>query len=49
LGGIGPKIRTVIQKIRKPVEKVVDKVIDWVVKSGRTLWGKTKKTKPNPS
>jgi len=42
LGGISEKIKNVVTKIRQPVDNVVDTVIDWIVKKGKSLFGKGK-------
>jgi hypothetical protein len=39
LGGIGEKVKNVIQKIRKPIDNAIDKVVDWIVEKGKKLWG----------
>jgi hypothetical protein len=42
LGGIGAKIRSIIEKIQKPVNDAIDKVIGGVLKGAKFLLGKAK-------
>jgi hypothetical protein len=42
LGGIGAKIRSIIEKIQKPVNDAIDKVVGGVLKGAKFLFGKAK-------
>lgn len=43
LGGIGEKVRDIIDKVRKPIFSAVDRVIDFVVKTTRPIWEPAKR------
>ncbi len=48
LGGIGQKIKGIIQKIREPIDMVIGKIVGFVVKMAKKLFGKRKHmTKPD--
>ena len=43
LGGVGDKVRSIIDKVRSPIKKAMDKVIDVVVKMTAPIWKPAKK------
>jgi phage-related protein len=43
LGGVGEKVHSIIDKVRKPIHKAMDKVIDVVVKTTAPIWKPAKK------
>lgn len=43
LGGIGDKVRDIIDGVRKPIFKAMDKVIDFVVNTTRPIWEPAKR------
>jgi hypothetical protein len=38
LGGVGEKVHSIIDKVRKPIHKAMDKVVDVVVKMTAPIW-----------
>jgi hypothetical protein len=52
VGGLANKIRSVFQKVARPVNRVIDKLIDRIAAAGRKLWNRIKpKSRPgrNPA
>lgn len=43
LGGIGDKVRSIIEKVQKPIGKAIDKVLDVVLKITAPVWKGAKK------
>ncbi len=43
LGGVGEKVHSIIDKVRKPINKAMDKVVDVVVKMTAPIWKPAKK------
>jgi phage-related protein len=43
LGGVGEKVHSIIDKVRKPIHKAMDKVVDVVVKMTAPIWKPAKK------
>ena len=43
LGGVGDKVRSIIDKVRSPIKKAMDKVIDVVVRMTAPIWKPAKK------
>jgi hypothetical protein len=43
LGGIGEKVRSIIEKVQKPLGKAIDKVLDVVLKLTAPIWKGAKK------
>ncbi|MDT0319361.1 phage tail protein [Streptomyces millisiae] len=46
IGGLANKVRSVFQKVSRPVNRAIDKIITRIANAGKKLWRKIKKKNP---